>query len=452
MSILFSAILNFFKAGPDKPPITSNKEKAKALFNSTQRSVFISITLGYAFFYVCRLNFSVVKKPLLDGNVLDANQIGTMGMVFFFTYAIGKFINSFIGDRCNIKHFMPFGLFMVAVLSIIMGVGMPYVVMVLFWGLIGWFQSYGAGPSIISLNQWVSGKKRGTYYGIWFASHNIGAGLTYLVTSVVVMQYGWHAGFWLPGALCLIASLLMFKFMADRPRACGLPTPYEINGEKDPTIETNEKSIGSLQWEVIKRPAVWILGISSAACYITRYAIESWGVVFLTAEKGYTMLGASSLLTTMQFAGIFGTCLCGLISDKFFNHKRNVPCLIFGILYAASVAAFVWGPKEYDWINWVSMCVYGFTMGSLVCYLGGLMAVDICPKRATGAAMGMIGLFSYIGASLQEKVSGYLINAGKTVVNGQAIYDFHAAAVFWVGAAVISCLMAILVWNVKVKE
>ncbi|MDQ0204755.1 MFS transporter [Pectinatus haikarae] len=138
VDIWFSAILNFFKAGPDRAPITNNMEKAKALFNSQQRSVFISITLGYAFFYVCRLNFSVVKKPLLDGNVLDANQIGTMGMVFFFTYAIGKFINSFIGDRCNIKHFMPFGLFMVAALSMIMGIGLPYILMVLFWGIIGW--------------------------------------------------------------------------------------------------------------------------------------------------------------------------------------------------------------------------------------------------------------------------------------------------------------------------
>ncbi len=449
---LFSAILNFFKAGPDKPLITDNMEKAKALFNSKQRSLFISITLGYAFFYVCRLNFSVVKKPLMDNGILDANQIGTMGMVFFFTYAIGKFTNSFIADRCNIKRFMPFGLFMVSVISIFLGVGLHYVLMVLFWGMVGWFQSFGAGPSIIALNQWVTGKKRGTYYGVWFASHNIGAGLTYLITSVVVMHYGWRAGFWMPGMLCLIASMLMFKFMSDRPKACGLPTPYELSGENDPTIETKDKSVGSLQMTVIKNPAVWILGLSSACCYVTRYAIESWGIVFLTAEKGYTMLGASSLLTTMQFAGIFGTCLCGLISDKFFKHKRNIPCLIFGIFYALSVAAFVWGPKEYDWINWVSMCVYGFTMGSLVCYLGGLMAVDICPKRATGAAMGMIGLFSYIGASLQEKVSGYLINCGKTMVNGHAVYDFHAASVFWVGAAVVSCILALLVWNVKIKE
>ncbi len=449
---MFSAIINFFKAGPDKPLVTNDKEKLKSLFNTKQRNLFVSITLGYAFFYVCRLNFSVVKKPLMDGGVLNADQIGTMGMVFFFAYAIGKFINSFIGDRCNIKHYMPFGLFMVSVLSILMGVGLHYSLMIFFWGLVGWFQSYGPGSSIIALNQWVSGKKRGTYYGIWFASHNIGAGLTYLVTAVVVLDYGWRAGFWIPGIICLIASILMFKFMSDRPRACGLPTPYEISGEPDPTTATQDKSIGSLQLEVIKSPAVWILGLSSACCYVTRYAIESWGIVFLTAEKGYTMISASSLLTTMQFAGIFGTCLCGWISDKFFNHKRNIPCLLFGLFYAGAVAAFVWAPVEWKWVDWVSMCVYGFTMGSLVCYLGGLMAVDLCPKRATGAAMGMIGLFSYIGAALQEKISGFLINSSKVIVDGHTVYNFQSASYVWVGAAILSMLLALLVWNAKAKE
>ena len=80
------------------------------------------------------------------------------------------------------------------------------------------------------------------------------------------------------------------------------------------------------------------------------------------------------------------------------------------------------------------------------------MAVDIAPRKATGAAMGMIGLFSYMGAALQENVTGYFINAHKTVVDGKTIYDFTAAGEFWVGAAVVSCLLALLVWNAKPKN
>jgi OPA family sugar phosphate sensor protein UhpC-like MFS transporter len=321
----------------------------------------------------------------------------------------------------------------------------------ILWGINGWFQSYGAGPSIVALNQWFANKERGTYYGIWFASHNIGAALTYLITASLVMNYSWKMGFWAPGVMCIVGAIIIYQFLYDRPQTYGLPSVAEYKGEVIAAV-AKDKSVASLQWEVVKRPAVWILGLSSCCCYIARYAIESWGVVFLTEAKGYTTMGASGLLSTMQIAGIFGTVLCGLISDKYFNHKRNFPCLIFGILYAASIAAFVWVPAEYKWVDWVSMCVYGFTMGALVCYLGGLMAVDICPKRATGAAMGMIGILSYGGASLQEKVSGYLINAHKVVVDGHTVYNFNPAAEFWVAASVASLILAAMVWNAKVKE
>ncbi len=96
------------------------------------------------------------------------------------------------------------------------------------------------------------------------------------------------------------------------------------------------------------------------------------------------------------------------------------------------------------------MTFYGFTMGALVCYMGGLMAVDIVPKRVTGAAMGMIGLLSYAGAAIQEFVTGHLMTI--TVVNGVKEYDFGMAPEFWVGAAVASTLLALLVWNAKPQD
>ena len=97
------------------------------------------------------------------------------------------------------------------------------------------------------------------------------------------------------------------------------------------------------------------------------------------------------------------------------------------------------------------MALFGFSLGALLCYLGGLMAVDICSKRASGAAMGLIGLFSYLGAALQDFVSGWLIDAGARTVDEVVVYDFHRAAAFWIGASVLSLLLAASVWNVRAR-
>ena len=83
--------------------------------------------------------------------------------------------------------------------------------------------------------------------------------------------------------------------------------------------------------------------------------------------------------------------------------------------------------------------------------LAGLMAVDIAPRNASGAALGVVGIASYIGAGLQDVMSGVLIEGQKTVQNGVDVYDFTYINWFWIGAALLSVFFALLVWNVKPK-
>lgn len=80
------------------------------------------------------------------------------------------------------------------------------------------------------------------------------------------------------------------------------------------------------------------------------------------------------------------------------------------------------------------------------------MAVDIAPKNASGAALGVVGIASYIGAGVQDVMSGILIEGNKQVVDGVEVYDFTAINWFWIGAALLSTLLALLVWNAKAKE
>ena len=450
---MFKSFLQFFLTGPDATPLTDTAEIPRR-YRRGRISVFLSITLGYAMYYVVRQGFAVVKKPLLEAGIFDALQIGKIGSVFFLTYMIGKCVNGFLADRLNIKRFLALGLLASSTLLVVLGFCSSFYLFAVLWGLCGWFQTFGAAPCIVSLNQWFSNKERGTLYGIWFSAHNIGTGLTYIITAYIVGAFGWQMGFFAPGLLGITAAVFLYLFMYDRPQVYGLPPIAVYSGEQTHAEhQAKEKSVLRAQWAVIIRPAVWILGLSSAACYITRYAFESWGVVFLTEAKGYTLTKASAIISISQFAGIAGAITCGWISDKFFQHRRNVPCLLFGIFFLLSTATFVYVPAGYPWSDYVSMVFFGYTVYALVTYLGGLMAVDICSKKATGAAMGVIGLFSYAGASLQEGVGGYLLNSHKIIgPDGQILYDFTAAGHFWVIASAFALLLPLLVWNAKPED
>lgn len=147
--------------------------------------------------------------------------------------------------------------------------------------------------------------------------------------------------------------------------------------------------------------------------YISRYAVNSWGVFYLEAQKGYSTLDASFIISISSVCGIVGTVFSGIISDKFFAGSRNVPALIFGLMNVSALCLFLLVPGVHFWVDALAMVLFGLGIGVLICFLGGLMAVDIAPSNASGAALGVVGIASYIGAGLQDVMSGILIEGQK---------------------------------------
>ena len=80
------------------------------------------------------------------------------------------------------------------------------------------------------------------------------------------------------------------------------------------------------------------------------------------------------------------------------------------------------------------------------------MAVDIAPRNASGAALGVVGIASYIGAGLQDVMSGILIEGQKTVQNGVDVYDFTYINWFWIRVGSTVSTFALLVWKANQKR
>ena len=178
----------------DDPSVIDRLYKRKRL------SVFISVTLGYGLFYTTRINFAVVKKPLLEAGILDATQMGLIGSALLLVYSFGKLVNGFLADRCNIARFMSTALLLLGPDQHRPGLQHALRRVPRLWALNGWVQSIGSAPSVVALSHWFGRKERGTRYGIWSASHSIGEGLTFAGTAVLVSVLGWRWGFFGPRA------------------------------------------------------------------------------------------------------------------------------------------------------------------------------------------------------------------------------------------------------------
>ncbi len=436
---MLDSIVAFFKTGADKPRLSTDHSIIDRLYRRKRLSVFISVTLGYGLFYTCRMNFSVAKKPMLDAGIMTATQMGLVGSALLLVYSFGKLINGFLADRCNIARFMSTALLLSALANLLLGFNTMFGVFLLLWALNGWFQSIGSAPSVVALSHWFGRKERGTRYGIWSASHSIGEGLTFAGTALLVSVLGWRWAFLGPGLLCFVAALVLYRTIADRPQTYGLPPINEYKNEGEP--ETKE-SIGKYQLEVIRHPGVWMLALANAFLSVARYGMGNWGPLYLQAAKEYSGAAAGSLLAVYPIAEIVGSVTSGFVSDRLFGARRNMPAFIYGLLEIGSLVALYVIPPGYRLLDTAALAVFGFALGGLLVYLGGLMAIDLVSRKAAGAAMGLVGLFTYLVAAIQDTVSGYLIDASKTVVEGTTVYSFRLVFTVWVGALVLSTLFA----------
>jgi OPA family sugar phosphate sensor protein UhpC-like MFS transporter len=299
----------------------------------------------------------------------------------------------------------------------------------------------------VALSHWFSNRERGTRYGVWSTCHSIGEALTFLVTASLVAWLGWRWGFWGPGILGLLAALVLYRTLADRPQTYGLPHISEYKQDfTGVKVEGGGKPTARAQLAVLKNPYIWLLGLASASIYMARYGMNNWGVLYLQEVKGYDLATAGAVMGTYPLLGLAGAAVSGWFSDRFFGARRNMPALLFGLLELGSLVALFMIPPELRWADTIALGCFGFALGGLLVYLGGLMAVDLSARDAAGAAMGVVGMFSYLGAALQDTVSGMLLDADASTLDGVTTYDFGNVQLFWVGASVVSILLAACTW------
>ena len=435
-------------------------EKVDETYKALRRRTFWGATIAYSLYYVCRMSLSVVKQPLIDEGVLTAGELGLIGSALLFVYAVGKFMNGFIADYCNVRRFMATGLFISALVNLLMGVlgflkgpaGLPSVLIFMsfaaLWGINGWVQSMGSPPGVISLSRWFPQSKRGTYYSMFSSSPYIGEFLSFIITGVVVGALGWEYGFVVAALAGVVGSLIILFFVSDTPESKGLPSVQTLAGEQ--MTKQDKMPTKELQKLIVRHPGIWVIAISSAFIYITKYAIAGWGVLFLQKARGFSLEDATQVIAFSAAFGVLGTVLAGWLSDRIFKSDRVKPAILSGVLSMLALILFLFVGGGYV-LNIFYVSLFSLAVGVLYCIVAGLMAVDIVPRKATGAALGVVGISSYVAAGLQDITSGYLIQGFMTEVDGVDMYDFGPVSYFWVAAALISFVLPVMNWK-KMKK
>lgn len=430
------AIWRLLKTREDRPLLNIPLNALKARYSRYQYQVAFGLFSGYLTYYLARMSLGLAKAPLLEAGICTIEQLGLMGSAFYFCYALGKVCHGVLADYAHIPRLIALSLFISCLIECLMGITTSALFLIVLFACNGWFQSVGSAPCCVTLFHWFGSKQRGTGYALWGGMRNIGESLALMTTSFLLTYFDLSTAFIASGLAAFLSGCCVLYFLKDRPATYGLPNVNSLLNEPiDNEPAYNASSVLSIQLGILKSPMLWLIGLACGFLYMIRFSLLSWGPLLLQADFHYSLLESAAMLASFPLSASIGAISAGLLSDRIFQGNRYWPTLLFAIINTFSLYMLLFGPYKTATFTEVWLTVTGFSIGGLMIFLAGLNACESLPAQSVGAVKGLLGIFSYLFAALQEFFSAYLINANLSTSPLDQL-DFTQAKYFWLLSSV----------------
>jgi len=401
--------------------------------------MFFLMWVTYASFYLCRVNISIAVPKIMEEFNLTKSNIGMVLSSLFLLYAVGQFVNGQLGDKLNSRRIITLGLLSSAVLNIIFGFsGGILGLMVVVWGLNGYFQAMGWGPTVKAMANWFPSNVRGKISGRLGTSYIIGGALSWFVAGSIAKYFNWRFTFWLPAIFCIFIAIHWFIRARNAPEEVGLPSLEEQEKGLESREIRKDAHIGFRKTLKITllNPYVWFAGFGLFGLNIVRYGFMSWAPTYMFEEQGATISTAAYKAIAFPVAGGLGAIFAGWASDRIFKNRRAPVAFMMLILLAVFCYLFKACPCDNWVLSLIILLFVGFfTFGPHVLLVTTLPA-DLGTRKAASSVTGFIDSMGYLGASLTGVGTGYLVEK----------FSWNAGFYFWIFGAIFAAIMTLLIW------
>ena len=398
------------RTGSDRLELGGVRVEAQTLdrtdveYKHLRRQVFVAIFIGYAAYYLVRMNFSLAIPDILrEFPQYSKAQLGTAMTGLSIAYGVSKFLMGSVSDRSNPRWFMPLGLLLSALVTASFGLSnaiyASLTLIIVLQSLNGWFSGMGWPPCGKTMVHWFSANERGRVVSLWNTAHNVGGGLVAGFAVVGVWLFDdWGAKFYFNALIAAAIAVVVYVLLRDSPQTCGLP-PVEIYRNDRPAgySARAEKTLGFREIffaNVLNNGLLWAIAIANAFVYFVRYGVQNWIPTYLETAKGFSFQQSSTAWFLFEYAAIPGTLLCGWMSDRVFGGRRAPATLLF--MSFTLVGLIIYGLNRSGplWIDCAALIMIGFFVYGPIMMIG-LHALELVPKKAAGTAAGFTGFFGY---------------------------------------------------------
>lgn len=280
------------------------------------KTLIFLFTITYLVSYVTRINFGAIISEMVVSTNMTRSMLSTAVTGSFVTYGAGQVISGFLGDKIQPKKLVLIGLLLTTTMNLLIPICGNSIQMTAIWCVNGFAQSFMWPPLVRLMVKLLSGEdyKRACY--IVSCGASVGTILVYLVSPLIITQYGWKMVFVFSAICAAVMSIFWQKYCVD------------VQAEK---IEfSQENSQGKLF-----TPLFITILVAIVLMGILRDGVTTWMPSYIS--ETYNMSNTLSILTGVIMP-IFGI-LCNKLSLSFYKKMPNNPIFCAGILFAAGATA-----------------------------------------------------------------------------------------------------------------
>lgn len=406
------------------PPLNSGRNHARR----SRWILFSVLALMYVLVYFYRVSLAVVAGDITRELGLTPRQLGTLSGVLFYVYGVAQLPLGPMIDRLGSRLVISGCGLLTAAGGILFSQAASLAAAMTARILIGIGTASVLMATFAVFSHWYTRQEFGRVSGFMVAVGNLGNLSATAPLALSVAAIGWRSSFLAIGLLQVVATLLVFTIVADRPG--------EGNGTGSAPPPT-----GMFQaWgEIFGSRDFWFLGIISFFWYGNYLALQGlWGGPYLMELLRLSRQSAGQLLMFTSIGFICGSMVIDAVARRLFrSHKRTL--LVGQLCLLLLMCAFL-GPAERMPLPLVA--VLFFCIGLAVS--SGVMIYPIIRAmfrvEIVGTALTSLNFFVLMGAAITQQAMGVIIDL-RAAGNHVSPEAFHSAFLFPIVGLALSILL-----------
>ncbi|MNK59538.1 Phosphoglycerate transporter protein [compost metagenome] len=358
--------------------------------------------LCYLFFYTGRHNFGWAVKGMVASLNIPYSTIGWISFCMLIGYAIGQFINGNLADKLSPKLMVVAGAYLSIITNIAISFSNTATVIMVLWGLNGFFQSMAWAPGAKLINNWWDEHERGKAFGFYTMAAGLSSAVTYLI-SIILLQQGieWRMLFRLPVLLLLVSATIFLIVAKDKPEA--------KTDEGKPAADAEQADWLDRYKEAFRNRKFLFTSLAFGFESMARYGLIFWVPVHFLGKNWKDNPGNIWVTFLLPIGMGIGALCFGVLSDTLFKGNR-LKAIVVGMAASAVLSLLIFFvPAQELVLSGILMLLTGFFVyGPQACFWP--LSPDMLGNKLTGTGVGIMNMCGYLFAAIGEPFLGYLID------------------------------------------